>query len=99
MTELNIYPQATDKREKFIARTNEIIKLEETIASAKESIKSLYDAAAEDFLEDNDDVKKGEYTKRHKLLTAEHLAAKATEQNKLTEEVLDVYELTKGKLI
>ena len=94
-TQVTIVPKSQEDREKFYARLNDYIDLQYQIDSAKDSQKDLMEAIAEDFVENNPDVKKGDVKKRAALLIKEYLDGKATEESLLIEDVLGDYDTVK----
>ena len=92
-TQVSIIPKSDEAREKFYARCNEWIELQYHIESAQESQKTLMNYIADDFVEANPDVKKGDVKKRTGLMIKEFLEGKATAESQLCDDVLGDYSI------
>ena len=91
----SVIPKDPEAREVFAKTVNEIIdsvyrlKAEQDLQKAK--IVGLFELSGLD-------VKKGDYAKRIKLLVKEHLEAKASEDNRVSEDVIGDYSIIGAKL-
>jgi hypothetical protein len=92
-TQVSIIPKSDEAREKFYARCNEWIGLQYQIESAQEAQKELMNLIADDFVEANPDVKKGDVKKRTGLMIKEFLEGKATAEAQLCDDVLGDYSI------